>query len=169
MDERKKVVLIGPVYPYRGGISHYTGLMYRELTKDHDVEMISYKYADIYPSVASFLSHNQSATLSLYAASDIGIHYYGWTEDEMLAFWSGYGITDEEVIKEITQLILSEPGNYLKYYVGYIEFLELKEYAEDTFEDDYSDLEFHRAILDVGPAPFHIIEEYLDDFYSPQT
>ena len=49
MDERKKVVLIGPVYPYRGGISHYTGLMYRELTKDHDVEMISYKMQ--YPKI----------------------------------------------------------------------------------------------------------------------
>jgi len=130
---------------------------------------MSYGYADVNRSIASFLSHNQAATLSLYAASDIGIHYYGWSEEDMLDFWSGYGITDEEVIKEITQLILSEPGNYLKYYVGYIEFLELKEYAEDTFEDDYSDLEFHRAILDIGPAPFHIIEEYLDEFYSPQT
>lgn len=39
----KKIIMIGPVYPYRGGISHYTGLMYRELEKKHDVEMISYK------------------------------------------------------------------------------------------------------------------------------
>ena len=39
----KKIVLIGPVYPYRGGISHYTGLMYRELSKKYEVEMISYK------------------------------------------------------------------------------------------------------------------------------
>lgn len=39
----KKIVLIGPVYPYRGGISHYTGLMYRELSKHYEVEMISYK------------------------------------------------------------------------------------------------------------------------------
>lgn len=39
----KKIVLIGPVYPYRGGISHYTGLMYRELSKKHEVELISYK------------------------------------------------------------------------------------------------------------------------------
>ena len=23
----EKIVLIGPVYPYKGGISHYTGLM----------------------------------------------------------------------------------------------------------------------------------------------
>lgn len=40
---RKKIVLIGPVYPYKGGISHYTGLMYRALAEEHDVTMISYK------------------------------------------------------------------------------------------------------------------------------
>ena len=40
---KKKVVLIGPVYPYKGGISHYTGLMYKALAKDHDVHMLSYK------------------------------------------------------------------------------------------------------------------------------
>lgn len=39
----KKIVLIGPVYPYKGGISHYTSLMYRALSKEYDVEMISYK------------------------------------------------------------------------------------------------------------------------------
>ena len=39
----KKWVLIGPVYPYKGGISHYTGLMYRALSKVHDTIMISYK------------------------------------------------------------------------------------------------------------------------------
>lgn len=38
-----KWVLIGPVYPFKGGISHYTGLMYRALSKEHDVAMISYK------------------------------------------------------------------------------------------------------------------------------
>lgn len=40
---QKKIVLVGPVYPYKGGISHYTGLMYRSLTKDNDVYMMSYK------------------------------------------------------------------------------------------------------------------------------
>ena len=39
----KKWVLIGPVYPYKGGISHYTGLMYKALSKAHEVVMISYK------------------------------------------------------------------------------------------------------------------------------
>ncbi len=39
----KKIVLIGPVYPYKGGIAHYTSLLYRALVKKYDVEIISYK------------------------------------------------------------------------------------------------------------------------------
>lgn len=41
---REKIVLIGPVYPYKGGISHYTGLMYGALCKEYDVTMVSYKF-----------------------------------------------------------------------------------------------------------------------------
>lgn len=37
-------MLIGPVYPYKGGISHYTGLMYRALCKKYNVSMLSYKF-----------------------------------------------------------------------------------------------------------------------------
>lgn len=59
MTMRKKIILIGPVYPYKGGISHYTGLMYRELAKRHDVEMISYKMQ--YPK---FLFHKEQRDYS---------------------------------------------------------------------------------------------------------
>jgi glycosyltransferase involved in cell wall biosynthesis len=38
-----KAILIGPVYPYKGGISHYTGLMHRALSEKHQAKMISYK------------------------------------------------------------------------------------------------------------------------------
>lgn len=38
-----KIVMIGPVFPYKGGIAHYTSLMYQNLAKYHDVSMISYK------------------------------------------------------------------------------------------------------------------------------
>lgn len=37
-----KIVLIGPVYPYKGGIAHYTSLLCRALRQKHDVELISY-------------------------------------------------------------------------------------------------------------------------------
>lgn len=39
-----KVVLVGPVYPYRGGIAHYTTMLYRAfLERGHNVLMISFK------------------------------------------------------------------------------------------------------------------------------
>lgn len=40
----KKIILIGPVYPYKGGIAHYTGLLYRSLAKKYDATMISYSF-----------------------------------------------------------------------------------------------------------------------------
>ncbi len=42
-NKKKKIVVIGPVYPYKGGISHYTGAMVRSLKKNFDVETVSYK------------------------------------------------------------------------------------------------------------------------------
>jgi len=154
-------------YPYIRSLLDYGGFVEGWATY---IEMMAYDYAGLDESVASFLAHNQSAILSLYASSDIGLHYYGWTDVEMQEFWAGYGITNKDAVKEITQLILSEPGNYLKYYIGYIEFLELKEYAKDLFGSEYSDKQFHQAVLDIGPAPFSLLEKYLPKYYSsPQT
>lgn len=45
-----KIALIGPVYPYKGGISHYTGLLYRALINNgHKVFLHSFKFQ--YPKV----------------------------------------------------------------------------------------------------------------------
>lgn len=133
------------------------------------IEMMSYYYAGLEENVASMLSHNQAATLSLYASSDIGLHYYGWTKEDMYAFWNYYGVSNTETIDQITQLILAEPGNYLKYYVGYLEFLDLKETINLSLGDKFSLQEFHRTILDIGPAPFSILEKYFMVYYSSQT
>lgn len=42
--DRKKIVMVGPVYPYKGGIAHYTGLMYKTLAKKYEMTMVSYKF-----------------------------------------------------------------------------------------------------------------------------
>ena len=43
MEHLKKILLIGPVYPYKGGIAHYTSLMYTALQEKSNVYMMSYK------------------------------------------------------------------------------------------------------------------------------
>ena len=129
------------------------------------VEMLAYQYADIDPAVATVMQKDQSALLSLYASTDLGIHYDGWTLDDTAEFWSGYGIEDANVIEKIYQYIVGEPANYLQYYVGYLGFLELKEMAIEKYGADFNEVAFHRALLEIGPAPFDIIEEYFDDYY----
>lgn len=125
------------------------------------VEMQSYYYAGLDEDMASLLQHNQAVMLSLYATSDIGIHYYGWEKDEMMKLWSGYGITDEATVEAITNLILEEPGNYLKYYVGYMKFTQLREACEAKQKGAFDPVQFHEEIMRIGPAPFELLEEKL--------
>ena len=37
-----KIAVIGPTYPFRGGIAHYTTLLVQHLRERHDVRLISY-------------------------------------------------------------------------------------------------------------------------------
>ena len=130
------------------------------------VEMMSYHYAGLREDAATLLALNQSALLSLYASTDIGIHYDGWSLADTIKFWNDYGISDPDTIAEIYRYIISEPANYLRYYVGYLQFLELKDYAKEIFGSDYNEISFHQAVLSIGPAPFQIVKDYLKDFYQ---
>ena len=38
-----KIVIVGTAYPLRGGIAHYNALLYRELSRRHEVQMITFK------------------------------------------------------------------------------------------------------------------------------
>ena len=105
------------------------------------------------------MQHNSSIILGLYALADIGIHYDGWTLLDTVAFFRDYGITDNSTIEEIYNLIIGDPGNYLKYYIGYVEFLELKKDAVEAWGEDFSQEKFHEKILETGPAPFDILRK----------
>lgn len=125
-------------------------------------EMQAFYYAGLNPDLASLLQHNQAATLSLYATADIGIHYFGWEKEKNAAFWSEYGVDDTATVKRITDLILEEPGNYLKYYVGYLKFRQMREQLA-LENKSFSVSAFHEAILRTGPSPFSILEETVRD------
>jgi len=46
-NEKRRFCLIGPTYPYRGGISHYNTCLMRELAKRHEVRAIN--FSRLYP------------------------------------------------------------------------------------------------------------------------
>ena len=124
-------------------------------------EMCSYYLAPLTKDQATLLQKNSSIVLGLYTLADIGIHYDGWSREDAIAFYKKYGIGDGDNINRIYDLILGSPGNYLKYYVGYVEFLGLKKDWVKEYGSQASQKEFHKAVLDVGPAPFKVVEKYI--------
>ena len=124
-------------------------------------EMMSYYYTPLTKEQATLMQKNTSVILGLYALADMGIHYDGWTLLDTVSFFRGYGITDTNTIEDIYDLIIADPANYLKYYIGYVEFLELKKDAMDKWGDGFTQKRFHKAVLDVGPASFDVIRKHI--------
>ena len=133
------------------------------------VESISYGYAASYfkvePELLQLLWQNRSISLCLYSLLDIKIHEYGWTLAQVTQSLHGFGIASDDTCKEIYQYIIENPANYLKYYLGYLNFMDLRDLAEKKAGDEFDKKEFHRFILETGPAPFPIIEKYVLENY----
>ena len=126
-------------------------------------EMMSYYFADLPDDDAAILQKNNSLLLGLYAYADMGIHYDGWTLTDTIRFFERFGLDDSEIVEEIYKLIIGTPGNYAKYYLGYLKIYTLKKEIAAKLGANFSQLQFHKALLDVGPAPFDIVEKYVKD------
>lgn len=129
------------------------------------IESYAYAYAvRSHPELsdaARLMWLNRSINLCLYSLMDLGIHYHGWTLAQTREFLSSFGITQESLADETFQYIVETPANYLRYYVGYLNFLDLREACREREGEDFSLKEFHRRLMEIGPAPFSIVEKYL--------
>ena len=125
-------------------------------------EMMSYYLAPLPKTEASLLQKNSSVILGLYALADMGIHYDGWSVTDTVRFFSDYGINDPNAVQSVYKLIIGSPANYLKYYIGYLKFYELKKEMADAMGNQFSQKEFHRSVLDVGPASFEIVYDEVE-------
>ena len=98
-------------------------------------EMCSYYLMPLSKTQAAILQKNSSVILALYALADMGIHYEGWSRMDTVEFYARYGIKDAKTVDKIYNLILGSPGNYLKYYIGYI---KQKPYKKTFLENFWS-------------------------------
>lgn len=135
------------------------------------VEFISYDYVSELMQaqgrsadavMAEVEKHNRSMQLCLYSMLDIMIHYENASYDHIAKVLEGFGITNSNSIRSVYAYIAQEPCNYLKYYLGYLEILSLRERAKELWGDGYSDYRFHCFYLDCGPSDFLSLQEHLE-------
>ena len=135
------------------------------------VESYAYQYAaSLMPDAGSETASaavtlawlNRSMNLCIYSLIDLGIHYSGWDQARTAAFLKAFGITNASTVSEIFQYIVETPGNYLKYYLGYLNFLDLKNKCSQKSSDNFDLKDFHRQILEIGPVQFPVLEKYMN-------
>lgn len=126
------------------------------------VEMYSYRLWGQDSKAAAIAQKNRAFTLGLASLLDIGIHYRGYSLPDISSFLTQLGFRDDSA-RALYQNILQSPGNYLQYYVGWLNFESLRKKAELLMGDSFTPKAFHTAVLNIGPAPFSILEKYVMD------
>lgn len=129
------------------------------------VEFYSYRWEPSYQGnqdIAQFYALNWEYSIILQALLDIQVNYNGWSLEtckEKMA-----DIFPEESIEQIYVLVTGEPGYFLKYYLGYLEFVELADYAQTELGSNFVPKEFHQVLLDAGPCNFAILQEQVNKY-----
>ena len=115
----------------------------------------------------------QTICTSSYGAPEVRslLNYPGYTEGwatytEMQAFYYAGLNPDLASLLQHNQAatlsLYATAGNYLKYYVGYLKFRQMREQLA-LENKSFSVSAFHEAILRTGPSPFSVLEETVRD------
>lgn len=135
------------------------------------VEMLSYSYAahgksEKEAAAISLAQKQRSMMLGISSLLDIFVHYHGFSQSDVALFLSNLGISSKTAAVSIYQAVLESPANYLKYYLGYLTFLDLQSYCRQNWPQQFRLSDFHRYILEIGPCQFPVLEKYLKLCYT---
>ena len=125
-------------------------------------ELYAYSFDNELPeAVKPLMRCSEASSYGLYALLDICIHYDGWDLATTTSYLeNSYGFTDPESAREIYLAIIDNPGNYLKYYTGYLEILTMRQEAEEVLGNKFNAKSFHQFILNMDGASFRVIKPY---------
>lgn len=168
-QEQENILPLGNVLYYGGFVEGWA--MYVELASyDRAIELAK----EAHPEAAAYYQVcrlDRQFRLGLYSLLDIAIHYDNASFEDVQKLCFCFGITDSAGLSSLYQYIAEEPCNYLKYYLGYLEILELKRQAAVLWSDTdpvtatYDNVDFlyrfHTFLLQNGPADYRTLAKRL--------
>lgn len=129
-------------------------------------ELYSYDISGNDESSNEFYKTVSMLSYDAYCLCDIGINYNGWDRTRTRTFLATLGY-DVNTSDQIFNSMIENPCAYIKYYLGYLEIMDMRNRAESELGDNFDLKSFHKFILDIGPAQFEIInsrfEKWLED------
>lgn len=130
-------------------------------------ELYSYELSGQDETVAKFNQTLSCISYDVCCLTDIGIHYEGWSRQDTIDFVSSLGY-NADAGNTIYESLIEDPCSYMPYYIGYLEFMDMRETAKSELGAKFNIKDFHAFLLDIGPAQFEIIRERFDIWLDKQ-
>ena len=100
---------------------------------------------------------------------DTGIHQFGWTRDQALAYLRDRApLSEHEITTEIDRYI-AWPGQALAYKLGEIQIRRHRRDAEEKLGAKFDQRRFHDAILAIGSVPLPVLEQHMNKFIADEN
>lgn len=100
---------------------------------------------------------------------DTGIHQFGWTRDQALAYLRDRApLAEHEITTEIDRYI-AWPGQALAYKLGELQIRRHRREAEQKLGAKFDIRRFHDTILAIGSVPLPVLEERMNQFIADES
>lgn len=126
-------------------------------------ERYSYDYSGLSEGAIDVLKANDIYGYGLYSYLDLKVNYSGWSYKDVCDYMADLGY-DEEISQELFSIAINDPCVYHRYFIGLVEMLELMDYAKELLGDSYSNINFNKYILEMGPTYYDIIKDRMPDW-----
>ncbi len=127
------------------------------------VELNSYQYFE-YPdnmdALCDLYRGDTIISLALSSRIDLGVNYENWTLKDVEQFFEKNGFKSYYA-QDLYSYVIEAPANYLSYFIGYLEINEIKQDYKNLTMENYSEKEFHKKVLTIGPCDFDTLRAYV--------
>ena len=98
---------------------------------------------------------------SVRVALDVGLNYYGWSDEEALQFWKKHIPNQDDIAMREIRRMKRWPAQVVTYKYGAGKLLDWQAYAQAQQGDDFNLKDFHTQVLQHGALPFSILEKII--------
>lgn len=97
---------------------------------------------------------------------DAGIHYYGWTKEQALAYWKKNIPGQVEIAEREVTRVTNWPAQALSYKTGSACIMQLKESMQKKYGYKFDVIKFHLCYLSFGMRPLEVVKNNFEIAYE---
>lgn len=97
---------------------------------------------------------------------DPGVHVFGWTNEQAIAFLKESGRQTDETARDVLDRIAVIPGQLTAYDTGGLEIFALRKEAQERLGDKFDIREFHDRILENSALPLGAMRTHVEKWIA---